>query len=132
MYLEPKLGVIYWFLAVIAFSLCALFLYNVLRALLHIFSKKGRKLIQRFRKNKFFPKKNATNPRSEAVIPKSNDEIIRRRNGSPNKYGGVLTRTSHRDDSNSKDNKNKDASTSKYSILSLDWRDHHDSDERDE
>ena len=109
-----------------------LFLYNVLRALLYVFSKKGRKFIKRIRKSKFFSKKKAKSPRSEAVIPKSNDENIRRRNGSPNKHGGTPTRTSHRNDSNSKDSKNKGASASKYSILSLDWKDHHDSDERDQ
>ena len=136
-YLEHEVGVIYVVLMVTAFLLCMLFLYKVLGGLIHICSKKGKKLIQRLRKSKFFQKKKAVSPRSESVTSKTNGESIRRRNRnavrrSPQKREEGPARISYRNDSNSIDNKNRSGNTSKYSVLSLDWKDHYDSDEKDE
>ena len=99
---------LYGFLVVICFLLCVLFLGKVLRALIHVFSKKGKRFIQNLRKRKSLQKTKAKKPINEAASSQNNEESIRRRKGdairSPEKHGRDLVRTSHQDDTSSKDN----------------------------
>ena len=91
--------------------------------------------MQRIRKNRSIQKKKAKSSRSETVNSPNNNESIRRRNGkavrSLEAHGGGSAGISHRNDSSSEDKRKKGADTSKYSTLSLDWKDYCDPDERD-
>ena len=118
---------IYGFLVVITFLLCLLFLYKFLRALIYVFSKKGKQFLQRFRKSKKSKsstlKKKATSPRSERVTSQNNDESIRHRNlnegRSPEGHrdGSGPAKASHRSHSTSKDNEKKDADDTRRNII---------------
>ena len=120
---------------VIAFLLCVLFLYKTLRALIHIFSKKGEKFIQRLRKRKSSSQKEkVTGIRSEPITSQNNDDSVRRRKAvrSPERRGEDSVKIPRQNDSSSRDSKKKSTNTSKYSVLSLDWKNYHDPDEREE
>ena len=103
---------------------------------MHVLSRKWKIFVRKFKKNKSSQKRKPTSPRSEAVISQNNDESIRRRNRNaarnPKNSGGDSKRISHQHGSSPENNKNESANTSKHSVLSLDWKDHHDPDERDE
>ena len=131
---------IYGFLVVITFSLCLLFLYKVLRALIYVFFNKGKRILQRLRKRRksksSTQKEKAPSLRSETVTSQNNDESIRCRHQnagrSPEEYRRGSAKISHQDNSTFRNNKKKGADTSRHSVLSLDWKDYYDPDERDE
>lgn len=127
---------LYGFLVVVAFLLCVLFLGKVLRALIHVFCIKSRKAIRKIRSSRFFQRRNTASSRNGTVISQNNDDNARHRNGneveSSEEYKEDSARTSHPKDSSSKDSKTKSADTSKHSVVSLDWKDHYDSDEKAE